>query len=151
MLREWSQKILICISSSIFILLTSQNMGKYKVFNFPTSILIFYLVILNCKYVNQFNWIAPLLHFTSRINVLDCFGWHYFTLTNIRYYLNRIESNYLFCTQKSCTALLTERHLASPFPSQFSQELWISQPRWLPITDGPTNNSVFKQNKKHCF
>ena len=94
MLREWSQKILICISSSIFILLTSQNMGKYKVFNFPTSILIFYLVILNCKYVNQFNWIAPLLHFTSRINVLDCFGWHYFTLTNIRYYLNRIESNY---------------------------------------------------------
>ena len=35
-------------------------MGKYKVFNFPTSILIFYLVILNCKYVNQFNWITPL-------------------------------------------------------------------------------------------
>ena len=100
MLREWSQKILICISSSIFLLHISQNMGKCKLFNFPTSILIFYLVILNCKYVNQFNWIAPLLHFTSRINVLDCFGWHYLILTYIKYYLNRIGSNYDLKKQK---------------------------------------------------
>ena len=61
----------------VYLYLTNiQNMGKYKVFNFPTSILIFYLVILNCKYVNQFNWITPLLHVTSSRKVFNCLGWH---------------------------------------------------------------------------
>ena len=67
------------IDLHIFVYLYLTNIPKYgevQSVQFSDKYLIFYLVILNCKYVNQFNWIYPLLHVTSSRKVFNCLGWH---------------------------------------------------------------------------